>query len=204
MTRWVISDTHFGHANMLKFKSSIDGKSPLRDFDSIEEHDECIFDNWADAVKPQDHIYHLGDVTLERGGKAQQVKFIKLIRSLPGHKRLFLGNHDHFDAKVYLMAGFEKLFGTWKDHQTDIIFSHFPLHPSTVGSVRANVHGHIHDHNSPACASWINRENGELHITPFINVSCEKTDYKPLPFEELETRIKLAIEKFKADEEVRV
>jgi calcineurin-like phosphoesterase family protein len=164
---------------------------------------EALITNWNSVVKPQDHVYDLGDVTMRRGGGIQQREFISIIRRLNGHKRLFLGNHDHFDVRVYLEAGYEKIFATWRDDK-NIIYSHFPLHPSTLGSVRANVHGHIHEQNSPAPATWINKKNGQLHIAPYINVSCEKTNYTPISVEEIEVRIDLALEKFKADEAVRV
>ena len=55
-----ISDTHFGHANMLQF-TNYDG-TRMRPFDSIEELDELMIENWNKMVKPTDKIYHLGDV----------------------------------------------------------------------------------------------------------------------------------------------
>ena len=39
---WVISDLHLGHTNVLSFTRS-DG-SPLRPFNSIEEHDGTIIE----------------------------------------------------------------------------------------------------------------------------------------------------------------
>ena len=40
---FVISDTHFNHAGILEFKDYI-GK-PVRDFDSVDQMNECMFDN---------------------------------------------------------------------------------------------------------------------------------------------------------------
>ena len=51
------SDTHFGHKNLLKI-----GKG--RPFDTIEEHDEALIENWNKVVKPNDLVYHLGDVAM--------------------------------------------------------------------------------------------------------------------------------------------
>ena len=41
---FLISDTHFGHNNILTFKRN-DG-SPLRLFNNIHEHDEYLIDQW--------------------------------------------------------------------------------------------------------------------------------------------------------------
>ena len=59
---WIISDTHFRHADILKFKDYA-GKI-VRQFDNVHQMDECMFDNWNSVVKPNDTIYHLGDVVM--------------------------------------------------------------------------------------------------------------------------------------------
>ena len=57
---FVISDTHFNHAGILDFKDYI-GK-PCREFDSIEQMNECMLDNWVSVVGPKDTVIHCGDV----------------------------------------------------------------------------------------------------------------------------------------------
>lgn len=52
MNIFFISDTHFGHSNILNFKRE-DG-SPLRDYSSIEEHDEYLIQRWNSTVKATD------------------------------------------------------------------------------------------------------------------------------------------------------
>ena len=84
---WFISDTHFNHSNFLKFTDA-DGKL-IRPFDTIEQMNELIMGNWADTVKPGDIIYHLGDVYFGSHDEAG-----KMLRKLPGRKRLIVGNHD--------------------------------------------------------------------------------------------------------------
>lgn len=187
MTRWFISDTHFHHANILKFY-------PDQPFETIQERDAAMVELWNERVKPEDHVYHLGDVTLQRGGKRQQDEFIELMRTLKGHKRLFLGNHDHFDSLVYLRAGFEVLRGTWRDEQS-VLYSHFPLHPSAISGVRANVHGHIHDNDSPKPAVF-SKADGTYKIVPYLNISVERTNYHPIDFNEIQARIDSAIKEF--------
>ena len=57
---FLIADTHFGHNNIINFLKP-DG-SKLRNFLSIYDHDEYIIDKWNSVVKPEDKVYHLGDV----------------------------------------------------------------------------------------------------------------------------------------------
>ena len=48
-----IADTHFGHDNIRRLSN--------RPFDSIEEMDETIINNWNSKVTDDDDVYILGD-----------------------------------------------------------------------------------------------------------------------------------------------
>ena len=74
------SDTHFCHNKPFLYEP--------RGFKSIEEHDETIVKNWNSIVKPEDEVYHLGDVML-----IDNEKGIKYLKSLNGKIHLILGNH---------------------------------------------------------------------------------------------------------------
>lgn len=143
---------------------------------------------WNERVKPTDHVYHLGDVTMARSS-SEVAWFTGLIKSLHGHKRLVLGNHDHFPIKTYQNAGFEKVRGTGAWLGNRMLLSHFPVHPSSIG-VRsiACVHGHIHEKDSPPPAV---RDTDGAHI-PYINVCVEKTAYGPIHVDEVMMLIRRA------------
>jgi calcineurin-like phosphoesterase family protein len=164
---WLISDTHFGHANILNFKQK-DG-TPMRPFSSVLEMDEYMVDKWNSVVKPQDKVYHLGDV-------AMQWKDIAIVGRCNGHKRLVRGNHDDHSIKKYLPY-FEEVYGSrLLDH---LLLTHIPVHPESIGKALANVHGHVHN-NVPA-----------LHFGPkYYNVSVEVIDYTPVSLEDLKLKIK--------------
>ena len=138
---WVISDTHFQHYNMIhKFKT--------RPFDSIQEHDEKLINNWNSVVKPGDKVYHLGDVTF--GDKDRYIGSIH--NRLHGQKHLIVGNHDDvkFLAPYFAKVMLWRMFPDW-----GLLLTHVPVHPSTLGEGRfggegmTNVHGHIHQNPSP-------------------------------------------------------
>lgn len=190
MERFFTSDTHFGHENIINFCG--------RPFSNATEMDEALIENWNFIVKPQDHISHLGDVTLARGGQAIQGRYIKLINRLHGHKRLFLGNHDHMPIKAYLLMGFEKIYATWRD-ENGLLFSHIPIHPMSMGSAIANVHGHIHNAQAsfPPVVQTYQKQSDIAPlkvVKPYINVCVEVTNYKPISFDEILVKIREAKE----------
>src|SRR6266496_3172970 len=174
MIPWFTSDHHFSHENIIKYSS--------RPFASAKEMDEALVENWNAVVKPEDHIYHLGDVTMIRGGRIQQEWFCNLIHSLNGHKRVFLGNHDHFPIEVYLRAGFEKVYATWRSYDK-LIFSHIPIHPESMSSASGNVHGHIHTNPSPKPVLQLDKDKKVL-VKPYVNVCVEVTGYRPINLDE--------------------
>jgi len=158
---FVIADTHFGHRNILTFKDREGNLIRGSHFKTIEEHDEALVANWNATVQPMDHVYHLGDVVINK-------RSLDIIHRLAGHKRLVLGNHDIFPVETYLAAGFEKVYGVRVFPAHGLIFSHIPLHPnSLVERGWKNIHGHMHN----------NKLDDEVH---YQCVSVEHTEYKPL------------------------
>ena len=156
MNIFVTSDTHFGHANIIEYCR--------RPFASSQEMDEAMVERWNAVVTPQDHIYHLGDVAMRKADLA-------IVKRLNGHKRLVFGNHDIFDYKDYVAAGFQKLMGMRV--LANLLLTHVPVHSDSVGRFAANVHGHIHERNYP---------------TPYINVSVEVTNYAPVALDDIIAR----------------
>lgn len=174
---WVTSDSHFDHENIIKY-----GERP---FANKDEMNEMMVDLWNQRVKPEDTIYHLGDVTMHRGGKSEQDWLIRLIHRLNGHKRLLLGNHDHFPIEAYVKAGFEKVRGTGQWFGNGIILSHYPIHPSCLsGRCLGCVHGHIHQNPAP---KPIEGEDGKKR--GYVNVCVERTGYAPILVDEVREQL---------------
>lgn len=163
---WVISDTHFGHENMYKFVGA-NGLRVRRRFEHAQEADECMYDLWAERVRPDDHIYHLGDVAMNFA------PYVRRIKALPGHKRLLLGNHDKGKLAEYIAAGFEKIASCRMWDRKTALLTHIPVHPDSTTAV--NVHGHIHERTLPG---------------RYANVCVEHTDYAPVLLEEIIERFK--------------
>lgn len=171
MRIFVISDTHFGHDNMYKFVT-FDGVTRVRkEFSSAAEADRAMVERWNAVVRPEDHVWHLGDVTMQRT-KEQLPGIVELITSLFGHKRLILGNHDYFDFADYKAMGFQKIKAyEWKG---EFILSHVPLHPEGLWN-KINVHGHIHER--------------QAYNEKYRNVSVEQINYTPILLDSLRSGV---------------
>ncbi len=160
------SDQHFFHTRIIGYAN--------RPFHTMDEMNECMVERHNEVVRPQDHWYQLGDVTMLRDN---QGRGLGILRRMKGHKRLIMGNHDHYKMQHYL-EHFEKVMAM--NVIGGLRFTHIPVHPNCMGNVKANVHGHIHQNASPPPVMWIDKKTQALHVQPYINISVEATDYRPV------------------------
>jgi calcineurin-like phosphoesterase family protein len=161
---FLISDTHFGHAQFLKFKD--DQGNLIRRFDSVEQMDQIMIDNWNKTVNKNDQVYHLGDVVINR-------KFLQILPQLNGKKVLVKGNHDIFKLSDYT-PHFKDIRACHRLNKT-FVLSHIPLHPDSLPEGLINFHGHIHHRKV-----FLN----ETTIDPrYFNCCVEHHNYTPIPFE---------------------
>lgn len=165
---FIISDTHFGHDNMCKFTNH-DG-SRVREFASAEECDELMIENWNRVVRPEDKVYHLGDVVIARR------HLERVMPRLNGSKRLLMGNHDIFDVERDYLPYFKRVAAYHVMPGEGIIFSHIPI-VMNGERFKWNVHGHTHANNA----------FGELGPDParYFCACVERINYTPLSFEDL-------------------
>ena len=176
-----ISDTHFGHKNIIK--------SCERPFGSVEEMDNALIENWNSVVAEDCIIFILGDFCWTH--KASTWK--NLIDTLNGDKVLIMGNHD--DKKIikalkddFLIEPRERLTITING-SNKMVLDHFPQYEWS-GSRHGTIHlfGHIHQKDSP-----IARVNS-------YNVSVERNYYRPISLKEVNN----AIEKQKRENKVNL
>lgn len=162
---WFISDTHFFHDNIISFCG--------RPFANSELMNECLIENWNSVVKPQDKVYHLGDVAMGCSDK----ELTRLLQQLNGKKRLIVGNHDNLKSPA-IQNNFEKIKlwnGFWVE---GIGFTtvHIPLPLEALRDGKICVHGHIH--------------TNLLADPHYINVCVEHIGYTPIHIEVIAERIK--------------
>lgn len=88
------SDTHFGHANIIRLCN--------RPFQNVEEMNEVLIENWNKVVSKDDTVFHLGDFAF--GGSSV---WNSIIPRLNGHINLIIGNHDRKNLRQGYMLYFD-------------------------------------------------------------------------------------------------
>ena len=184
---FLVSDTHFGHAGVCRFLR--DDGTKLRPWDNPDEMDEEMVRRWNDTVRPNDKVYHLGDVVINR-------KALKTLHRLNGDKVLIRGNHDIFRLEDYTpffrdIRGYHVMNG--------MILSHIPVHEESLGRFGTNIHGHLHANR--VLRTVKNQMVSKYDPRPFTVeepvidtryycVCVEQTDFRPILFEDVIKRIK--------------
>lgn len=172
---WLIADTHFGYERVLSYTYP-DGRH-ARPHRTPAEMTEFLIDRWNSVVKPDDIVWHLGDVTNVYGEP-----FEAIWNRLNGTKNLVVGNHD--DIMYFSRGGFfERIVSEIKFRDHRLYMTHVPVHETQhetgapgSGKLFCNVHGHIHQLPSPDGL--------------YINVSVEAIDFTPVHLEEISCRAK--------------
>jgi len=180
---FLVSDTHFGHAGVCRFTRN-DGVTKLRPWTDPAEMDEEMVRRWNDRVRPNDKVYHLGDVVINR-------KSLSIMDRLNGDKVLIRGNHDIFKDEDYTpyfrsLRGYHVMNG--------MILSHIPVHPESLGRFGVNIHGHTHA-NRVKKIRGVDDHTGELLYSDkndvrYHCVCVEQTDFAPILFEDVIARIR--------------
>ena len=178
---FLVSDTHFGHAGVCRFLR--DDGTKLRPWDNPEDMDEEMIKRWNERVRPNDKVYHLGDVVINR-------KALSTLARLNGDKVLIRGNHDIFRDDEY-----RQYFRELRAYHVmnGMILSHIPVHEASLGRFGANIHGHLHANRVKKARGVDARTGTTLYsdeVDPRYWCACvEQTDYTPILFEDAIKRI---------------
>lgn len=165
---WIISDLHLGHDNIIKYCN--------RPFENTYYMNQCIRDNWNSVVKPQDIVWNLGDVYMGKSWTSGETIY-DFLRSLNGHKRLILGNHDN-GLDQNLIRTHEKIVVWRMFTEFRIMLTHIPIHKDSFRhKCKINVHGHLHN-------NVVMDANGRPDKM-YKNVCVEHTNYFPVHIDTL-------------------
>lgn len=136
--QWFTSDTHFGHANIIKYSK--------RPFDNVEAMDKQLIENWNTKVQGNDVVYHLGDVGL---GNPKYLESV--LQKLHGRIILIRGNHD--PGRIVKLRRFSDVIERphiISHNGKRIVLLHYPMASwphSGQGSI--HLHGHCHGNMPP-------------------------------------------------------
>lgn len=168
------ADTHFGHANIIKFCN--------RPFKTVEEMDETIIQNWNAVVAPDATIFHLGDFCLD-----SKARWKEIFDRLNGKKYLIIGNHD----VRRITDGFDPGFAGVADQMYIdvggqlVVLNHTPLKQLDSGVWQ--FFGHVH-------SGPLNHDNKALPLLESLlptqyDVGVDNNGFKPISFAEISERL---------------
>lgn len=162
MTIWFTADTHFGHANIIKYCN--------RPFANVQEMDEAMIANWNETVAPTDDVYHLGDFSFYRPPQTMAI-----LERLNGIKRLITGNHDSRQSQR--LRGWDYVVPInvpWPLTTSEggtLWLAHYPTPPGEGGR-SWQLCGHVHD-------SWLRRSD-KVSGSVILNVGVDVHAFRPI------------------------
>ena len=164
----VISDMHFGHRGIIKFRKNFFLKNNIA---SIEEHDQLICENILSCLNKRDILWILGDCFFSE----DTYRYARAMAKACMQLNLVIGNHD--TDKPERMEALKKGICEGVFWKVGTLFkagpfwlSHAPIHPEELRG-RKNVHGHVHYQT--------------IRDPNYLNVCCENVNYFPVNLQDL-------------------
>lgn len=174
MRRFLTADWHLNHYNIMT-------KYCDRPFKTIESMNRTILRNVNEMVKPEDTLYHLGDLILTSGKEAKGSMTIpKLFTKINCNFINILGNHDRrnrllknslnyavltFGKLKFLLLHVPPLDTGWEEKKYDMTF--------ILPHIDIVLCGHVHKH-------WLYKIYMNV---PFINVGVDMWKFRPIKFD---------------------
>jgi len=177
MAEFIISDTHFGHANIIKHCD--------RPFESVEHMNATMLNNWNAVVSDKDTVYHLGDFMSFKKKEYEASK--ETVSKLNGNILLVKGNHDVLDLESSSpfnkpKAKFLPLIHNLKYNKRKLVLSHYPMR-SWNGMYHGSLHffGHVHGNldNTPLPNAV------DVGVDSISNIQLTNGGYRPVRLEEM-------------------
>jgi calcineurin-like phosphoesterase family protein len=168
MKKWITADTHFCHANIIRYTN--------RPFKNVQEMDEVLIQRWNSVVAPGDLVFHLGDFGL----------FPKhdpgpYLARLNGTVILIWGNHDEKRMRKRFPFSCERM--EMRLGEYFCLLNHRPAYPPgtpdpykdhSIGVNTARydfvLSGHIHEQRQ-----WTGKS---------LNIGVDKHDFRPLSIDD--------------------
>lgn len=170
------SDTHFGHANIIRFCN--------RPFQNVEEMNEVLIENWNKVVSKDDTVFHLGDFAF--GGSSV---WNSIIPRLNGHINLIIGNHDRKNLRQGYMLYFDMVVPQLQIEIEDnsIYLNHYPF-LCYGGSYRGvwQLFGHVH---SGPQADGLDISRLRVLLPTQYDVGVDNNNFTPISYREVKEKI---------------
>lgn len=165
----IISDLHFSHYKILQYEN--------RPFNTIDEMNATIINNWNHVVNPNDRVFILGDVMFTQSPDV----VINVLNQLKGRKVIILGNHDDPLKKLYRKGQYtnpkERIFiaGQIYEPKVDfghgkfekVVLCHYPMYSwNAAFHGRLHFYGHVHSKTVTSLNNAFNVSADIQNFTP--------------------------------------
>lgn len=179
------SDTHFNHANIIKFCN--------RPFKDVEQMNDVMIANWNSVIGKDDTVFHLGDFCL--GGAAE---WTKILDRLNGKIYLIMGNHDLKNIRQGFISRFEHVAMQMRIEigKKRIYLCHYPF-LCVEGSYKDDVwqlFGHVHTRRSN---SGIDAGRLQYLYPTQYDVGVDNNNFTPVSFGQVKRIIDKQVEQSK-------
>jgi len=187
------SDPHYGHANIIKFCN--------RPFNSFQEMNDILINNWNNIIREDDLCFILGDFSM--WGKQA---WNNILDRLMGRKILIMGNHDKdknipIERFEIVTDGFLNIRVKDDDKDKDgqrITLCHYPMlswYQSHKGSWQ--LFGHWHNKKvreaieNVEVATYVKEEHLYMDKTRWnqYDVGVDGNNFTPISYLEVKKRI---------------
>jgi len=183
-----ISDTHFGHKNIMRYDNRPWANTVNMEHDMIEL--------WNKTVDPNDTVYILGDVVWSN----KYEEWVRILKQLNGQKHIVKGNHDKTEILNLLKE--YNFIRNWSHQEVVqdpgangkaryVVLNHSPM-PFFVNMHHDNtyhLYGHVHISWDAQCIKHVRKqiEDLYLHESRMYNVGCmiRGMDYAPRTLDEI-------------------
>ena len=176
-----VSDTHFGHTNIIKYCN--------RPFNNADEMDAALIKNWNAKVPKDGIVYHLGDFAWG------SINYWEKIREqLNGEIILIYGNHDEKYLNNKLMYKLFKEVTPQKKiwiNKIPIYMNHYPF-LCFGGSYKGlnatwQLFGHVH--SNPRSEEGLDHKRLVNCFPTQYDVGVDNNNFTPISFDELHSYI---------------
>lgn len=178
---WFISDTHFGHENIIRFCN--------RPFQNAEEMNAELIRRWRETVPEDGIVFHLGDFA-----HGSSRLWNDILCALTGRKYLILGNHDMKNIRQGFMSRFELVTQqmTIRVGGQAIVLNHNPF-LCYGGSYRDvwQLFGHVH--SGPASNTGLDHPRLKMLFPLQYDVGVDNNDFRPVSFSEVKAKIEAQV-----------
>lgn len=172
------SDTHFGHANIIKYCS--------RPWSNVDDMNDALISNWNSVVSKNDIVFHLGDF-----GFNNITELANVCDKLNGKIYLITGNHDRKILRNTIASKFECIMPELYiniDGQK-IYLNHKPYLCFDGSFGRADhtwtwqLFGHVH--SGPLNKTGLDMQRLNVLFPTQYDVGVDNNEYKPISFSEV-------------------